>query len=246
MPEEPTIIGVSGVYHPGRRCSVEFGPLAAHAVELSGATGTPKIGYLATACGDQEARLAQRQEAARLRGWRLNPLTLFMMPNVDNVEGYLFDQDLIWVDGGSVVNLLAVWRAHGLDEIFRRLWLSGKVLGGVSAGSMCWHAGGATDSFGPDLRPCINGLGFLPWGNGVHYGVNPQRRELLCRMVGEGLFPKAYSSENGVGIVYRGTEVSEFVCDRPDVYGWVTEQVPGKEGPEAFHEEPITPRRLPD
>lgn len=32
----------------------------------------------------------------------------------------------------------------------RRLWLSGKVLGGVSAGSMCWHADGATDSFGPD------------------------------------------------------------------------------------------------
>ena len=91
MPEEPTIIGVSGVYHPGRRCNVEFGPLAAHAVELSGATGTPKIGYLATACGDQEARLAQRQEAARLRGWRLNPLTLFMMPNVDDVEGDLFD-----------------------------------------------------------------------------------------------------------------------------------------------------------
>src|SRR3712207_9592791 len=66
-------------------------------------------------------------------------------------------QDVVWVGGGSVANLLAVWRVHGLDEVFREVWEAGVVLGGVSAGSLCWHVGGTTDSYGPDLRPVTNG-----------------------------------------------------------------------------------------
>ena len=84
------------------------------------------------------------------------------MPNVEDVEGHLLAQDAVWVGGGSVANLLAVWRVHGLDEIFRRVWEAGIVLAGVSAGSICWHAGGTTDSFGPELRAVTNGLALLP------------------------------------------------------------------------------------
>lgn len=234
------IVGTSGAYHPGTRCDVEYGPLAAHAVELSGAS-RPRIGYLATACGDQKARIAERAEAARLRGWQLNPLTLFMMPNVEDPEEYLLDQDVIWVDGGSVVNLMALWQAHGIDRIMRKAWEKGIVLAGVSAGSMCWHAGGATDSFGPELRPFTDGLGILPYGNGVHYGVNPLRRTLIGEMVGDGRLERAYSSENGIGLVYNGTELVDVVSDRPDVQGWHTY----RDGDRVV-EEPMTPRRLAD
>lgn len=241
MPRERFIVGTSGAYHPGERTDVHYGPLAAYAVELSGATGTPKIGYLATASGDQKARLAERAEAARLRGWQFNPLTTFMMPNVEDPEAYLLDQDVIWVDGGSVVNLLAIWRAHGLDQIMRKAWEKGIVLAGVSAGSMCWHIGGATDSFGPELRRCTNGLGFLPYGNGVHYGVNPLRRQLIGEMVQDGTFTEAYSSENGIGLVYKDTELVEVVSDREDVYGWHARLDDGR-----VVEDRLTPRRLPD
>jgi len=34
------------------------------------------------------------------------------MPSVDDVEAHLLAQDVVWVIGGSVVNLLAVWRAQ--------------------------------------------------------------------------------------------------------------------------------------
>ena len=142
MTRERFIVGTSGTYHPGRRCDVEYGPLAAYAVELAGVEGrAPKIGYLATACGDQKARIAERMEAARLRGWQLNPLTCFMMPNVDDPREYLLDQDVIWVDGGSVVNLLAVWRAHGLDEVMREAWEKGIVLAGVLYDRQCASTG---------------------------------------------------------------------------------------------------------
>jgi len=241
MAKEKFIVGTSGAYHDGERTQVHYGPLAAYAVELSGVTGRrPKIGYLATACGDQMARIAERHEAARLRGWDFNPLRLFMMPNVEDVEGYLLDQDVIWVDGGSVVNLLAVWRAHGLDEIMRKAWDAGIVLAGVSAGSMCWHVGGATDGFGPKLRRQTDGLGFLPYGNGVHYGVNPMRRELIKEMVGDGTFERAYNSENGIALVYKDTELVEVLSDRDDVYGWHT----FRDG-DAVVEEQLQPRRLP-
>ncbi len=49
-------------------------------------------------------------------------------PNIEDPEAHLLEQDVIWVNGGSVVNLLAVWRAHGLDGILRKAWKSGVVL----------------------------------------------------------------------------------------------------------------------
>jgi len=62
----------------------------------------------------------------------------------------------VWVWGGSVAGLLSLWRLHGLDSALRAAWQSGTVFTGISAGSICWHTGGTTDSFGPELRPVIH------------------------------------------------------------------------------------------
>lgn len=48
-------------------------------------------------------------------GVAISHLALFDKPNVPNVAAHLSAQDVIWVDRGSVINLLAVWVAHGLD-----------------------------------------------------------------------------------------------------------------------------------
>ena len=101
------------------------------------------------------ARLAQH-------GARPSHLQLFTMPNVSDPEDLLLSQDVIFVGGGSVANMVAVWRVHGLDDILRRAWQPGIVLSGVSAGAICWFTGGTTDSFGPELRPFTDGLRFLP------------------------------------------------------------------------------------
>ncbi len=232
--EHPTIVATSGGYRPGRRSQFEFSGLVHHAVELSGVNGRrPRLVHLGTANGDQRWFNADLDEAARLAGFDLAHLNLFTMPSFDDVEGTLTAADVVWVNGGSVVNLLAVWRAHGLDAVFRRVWEAGVVLAGVSAGSICWHLGGTTDSFGPDLRPVTNGLGLLPWGNGVHYDSEPGRRVLMHRLVGDGTLPRAYCTDDGVGLVYRGTELVEALTDvagkcayvvEPDAAGGVTEE----------------------
>ena len=122
--------------------------------------------------------------------------------------------DVVWVGGGSVANLLALWRLHGVDEAMHDAWERGAVLGGVSAGSICWHVGGTTDSFGSDLRLVDNGLALLPYGNGVHYDSEEQRRPLLHELVGRGELPMSYATDDRIGLLYEGIEPVEVVADR--------------------------------
>ncbi len=212
--EQPTILATSGGYKSGHRSRLEFDALLHYAVELSGVTGrAPRVTHLGTASGDQRWFAAEMDQAARVAGFDFSHLNLFTMPNVDDPEAHLLEQDVVWVNGGSVVNLLAVWRAHGLDAIMRRVWERGVVLAGVSAGSICWFLGGTTDSFGPELRPVRNGLAFLPFANGVHYDTEEKRRPLIHRLVADGTFDEAHCTDDGVGLVYHGTRLAEAVTE---------------------------------
>ena len=214
--DTPTILATSGGLGRGHRTLYGFGPLLHYAIELSGVSGRPpRVGFAGTALGDQDFWTAQFTAAGRAAGVIVSPINVFPMPNADDLAGLVLDQDVVWVNGGSVANLLALWRLHGLDEVFRRAWESGVVLGGVSAGSICWHLGGTTDSFGPDLRPVTNGLGFLPYANGVHYDNEAQRRPKFHQYIAEGILPGGYASDDNTGLVYRGTELAEAVAEAP-------------------------------
>ena len=214
--DEPTILATSGGVAPSRRLRWEVGPLTDHAVELSGVTGrAPKVCFVPTAMGDSSDLLRSFYEAANARGFQPSHLSLFPMPNVDDMAELLLGQDVIWVWGGSVAGLLAMWKLHGVDELMRRAWRAGVVLTGVSAGSICWHTGGTTDSFGPELRAVTNGLGLVPFSNGVHYDSEAQRRPLLHQLLVEHTLPPlAYATDDHVGIWYEGTEATMVVGDR--------------------------------
>ncbi len=221
---EPTILATSGGLLPGTRSRLALGPLITHAIELSGVTGrTPVLVHLGTANGDQRWFNAEFDEAARTAGVDVAHLNLFPMPSVDLPEDLLLGADLVWVGGGSVANLLALWRLHAIDGPLRRAWEAGVVLAGVSAGSICWHRGGTTDSFGPELRPVTDGLGFLPYGNGVHYDSEAARRPLVHELVGAGVLPRTYCTDDGVGLLYRGQQFVGAVTEVPGKGAYVVE-----------------------
>ncbi|MFM8999916.1 MAG: Type 1 glutamine amidotransferase-like domain-containing protein [Actinomycetota bacterium] len=174
----------------------------------------PRVCLVLTASGDDPAYLAASYEALAPLSCDVTHLALFPQPNAD-VEERICGSDVVWVGGGSVANLLALWRLHGVDAAMRAAWEAGTVLGGVSAGAICWHVGGTTDSFGPTLRPVTDGLGLLPYGCGVHYDSEDQRRPLLHGLVGDGTLPTSYATDDRVGILFEGTEPVEVIGDDP-------------------------------
>jgi len=222
------ILATSGGFLPTDRGAFVWrtGPLIDFAVQLAGSPARPRLCFLGTAMGDSLLGTAAFYRAMVDVDVRASHLELFPMPNIADMRAHLLAQDVIWVNGGSVANLLAVWRVHGLDEILRECWEQGVVLAGVSAGSICWHVGGPTDSYGPTLRPALGGLGFLPFGNGVHYDGETQRRPLLHKLVAEQTLPLSYATDDGVGLVYDGTDLVEAVADRPGVAAYQVERGP--------------------
>lgn len=239
--DSPTIVATSmGFKLRGRdRFDLDPGPVFDLCAELSGATGTPKVCFIGTATGDEKATIASVYAALAPR-FRPSHLELFSMPNIDDVGEHLLDQDVVWVGGGSVANLLALWKLHGWDELLFQAWQAGVVLAGVSAGSLCWHIGGTTDSFGPTLRPVNNGLASLPYSNGVHYDSEPQRRPLYHQLIADGALPDGYATDDGVGLVYSGTELREAVADRDGAFAYSVRRGPADQAVETV----IEPRRL--
>ena len=205
----------------------EVGPLTRYAVELAGVVGrSPRVCFLATASGEDPRLISTFYDNAWREGWQGSHLSLLSMPNIADPRAHLLDQDVIWVWGGSVAGLLALWRLHGLDVVLRDAWRAGVVLTGVSAGSICWHAGGTTDSFGPPLRPVTDGLGLLPWSNGVHYDSEPERRPLFQRLVADGTLPTGHATDDGAGLLYRNTELVEALAERPGAGAYRVEARP--------------------
>jgi peptidase E len=226
--DAPTILATSAFFERGKFGPLDLRPGRIHrfAAELANASDRPKICVLAQATGDPESRIGAFYAAFARSEFRMSHLQLFPMPNLEDVRGHLLDQDIIWVDGGSVANLVAVWRVHGLDEILHEAWQAGVVLSGVSAGSICWHIGGSTDSFGLTLRAFTDGLGWLPYSNGVHYDGEEQRRPTMHKLIGNGTLPDGYATDDGAGLVYRGTELVEVVADREGPRGYELKRAP--------------------
>jgi peptidase E len=211
----PRILASSGGFIATDRWAVmEPGGIMRELLRLTG-KDRPRLTLVMTATGDDRSYLTRSYAA--FHGWsvEVSHLELFSQPNTDP-RALIMNSDAVWVGGGSVANLLAVWRVHGLDEVFREAWSDGVLLGGVSAGSICWHMGGTTDSFGPELEPVTNGLALLPYGNGVHYDGEEQRRPLLHQLVADEVLPLSYATDDGIGILYEGTDPVAVVADRTE------------------------------
>ena len=209
----PRILATSGGFVVGPvQGSVRLGSMLLDALSLTDKV-RPRVCLVYTATGDPSDRYALSYEAFNAAGCDVTELRLFTQPSADP-EDRLCGANLVWVGGGSVANLLALWRLHGVDWAMRAAWEHGVILGGVSAGSLCWHLGGNTDSFGPELTAVTNGLGLLPYANSVHYDSEETRRPSLHGFMTEGVLPPlAYATDDHVGIWYEGIEATGVVAD---------------------------------
>jgi peptidase E len=210
-------------------------PIEKLLLELSGAAH-PRLCYVPTAGADSDYGIVRFYEVFA-RHARVTHLPLFRRQG--EVREMLLAQDAIWVGGGNTLNMLAIWRLHGVDGALREAWERGVVLGGISAGSICWFESGVTDSYGPELKPLTGCLGFLAGSNCPHYDGEEQRRPDYTRLVAAGELPPGYACDDAAALLFRGTELAEVVATRKGACAYRVE----REGDRAV-EVPLEPARL--
>jgi peptidase E len=227
------VLAIGGFGAP-REQDLRLPALIGHALELSGAA-QPRVCVLNTAVGDDPTGYVRMYAMLTQHGARPSHLQLFSMPNVSDPADLLLSQDVIFVGGGSVANMVAVWRVHGLDKVLRQAWEAGIVLAGVSAGAICWFHGGTTDSFGPALRPFTAGLRFLPGSYCPHYSSEPARRPAYEALVADGTLPGGIACDDDAAAHFAGTELAGIVADRPGATGYRVRP----DGAGGSHQEPL-------
>jgi dipeptidase E len=173
----------------------------------------PRVCFLPTASGDPHEQLTRFHEAFSDLPCERTDLSLFRPERRPaDVRALLLAQDIVYVGGGSMRNLLAIWRVHDLDAILRECWERGVVLAGLSAGAMCWFEAGITTSRGrPEPTP---GLGLLPGSLSVHYDGEPERRPVYLEAVARGEIPGGFGLDDGVGMLWRERRLERVVSSR--------------------------------
>jgi len=189
---------------------------------------TPRICLLPTASGDPRDQIGAFHGAMERRGWNASAISLFRLgvAPVDLAE-HLLRQDVIYVTGGSMVNLLALWREHRIDEIMREAHARGIVLCGYSAGSMCWFGHGI--SRGGGAPAAVAGLGLLAGSHCVHYSQDPARRDAYRRLIAAGDIPAGLALDDHAAASIRGGRVVETVRSREGASGFLVQAGKGGE-----------------
>jgi peptidase E len=184
---------------------------------LSGAK-RPKVCFLPSASGDADHYIVRFYRAFGADRCEASHISLFRREQgPDDLRAHLLEQDLIYVGGGSVISLLGVWRAHGIDTILREAWERGVVLCGLSAGSLCWFAEAVTGFHGAARR--VGGLGLLPFSNCVHYERDSNRRRAYHEFLRAGM-RAGYAAEDGAALHFTGAELSRVVASRREARGY--------------------------
>ncbi len=135
--------------------------------------------------------------------------------------------DAIVCSGGNTLNQQAIWKAQGIDEVLRQAWDRGIVLGGASAGSLCWFEEGTTDSRPKELS-IVKCLGFLKGSHSPHYDAEPGRRPLYQKLITSGEMKPGYACDNDAGIYFEDNEVKRVVSSRAAAKVYYVSMVDGK------------------
>lgn len=208
-----------------------------------GGFGVAFIRYLASLTGKERPRLcylptASADSPAGSLTWFQNCASLNVVPFVQESfissyrmqrswEEVLLSMDGIVASGGNTLNQQAIWKAQGIDVILKEAWDRGIVLGGASAGSLCWFEEGTTDSRPKELST-VKCLGFLKGSHSPHYDREAPRRPLYQKLIGSGELKPGYACDNDAGIYFEDNEVKRVVSTRAEAKAYYVSVVGGK------------------
>ena len=173
----------------------------------------PYVCLVPTASGDGDELMDRFRALVEEAGGEPHVLSLFR--RTEAPFGNVLDSaDLVYVTGGAVANLAALWRLHGLDAELEQAWRRGVVLAGSSAGGLIWSSGGVTTSFG-EPAGWHDGLGLLPGSLCPHFDTQPERAELYRGLVAAGDLLPGYGLDEHAAAVFRDGRLEAVLADEP-------------------------------
>ena len=143
-------------------------PIDRYIVKLTGKKA-PRALFIPTASGDSQDYCESFDRVyGGVLGCRTDHLLLYRRPeDRAGAARKIASADLIYVGGGNTLRMMKMWRRFGIDRMLIRVGRRGTVLAGLSAGAICWHEWGHSDSRSYSGRKKwsyikVRGLGLLP------------------------------------------------------------------------------------
>lgn len=181
-------------------------------IDLTGKV-KPKICFLPTASGDSPKSALMWSELCK--GLSLEPSMLSIWvnssPEQQTFEEQLMGMDAIIVGGGSTLNMIALWKAQGIDTLLNKAYRKGVVMAGGSAGSLCWFQGGYSDSR-PKKLSIVAGLSFLPYSHCPHFHSEPTRKPLYVDALLSGKLKPGFACDDKAGILFLDEKYSRSMA----------------------------------
>lgn len=199
-----------------------------YTIELTGKKN-PKVCFLPTAWGDSHSLIAYWMST--VQHLDLKPLIqrtfITTEGQTEPFENMLLNVDAIVVGGGNTLNMLAVWKAQGMDLILRKAYESGIVIAGGSAGSLCWFENGITDSRPVKLTK-LEGLGWIKGSHCPHYDSEKKRKPLYHEMILKGEISPGYACDDLAGVYFENGKFKRAVSARANSKSYYIDVIDGK------------------
>jgi len=103
--------------------------------------------FIPTASGEPEGYISIVQKVYESLGCKCDSLCLLGTGiTYDEIKQKIDWADLIYVGGGNTKSMIGEWKKRGVDKLLTDALRTEKVIGGLSAGSICWFEYGISDS----------------------------------------------------------------------------------------------------
>ncbi|MEP2279806.1 peptidase E [Maribacter sp.] len=181
---------------------------------IAKATGKekPNMCFIPTASGEDEQYIASFYDVCSQIDVTPHVLSVWInsYDQKESFEEIISRMDAIIVGGGNTLNMLAIWQAQGIDVALKNAYDNGVVMGGGSAGSLCWFNGGTTDSRPKELS-IVGGMAFIDKSHCPHYNSETSRRPLYFENIKTAKLSDGYACDDRSAIHFIDGEVHTSV-----------------------------------
>lgn len=186
-----------------------------YVVSLTGKVN-PVVIDLPTASGDNLERIAMWYEIMNDFHCRPRHLRLFgPTAKARDFAKQLLAADAIVIPGGNTLNMVAVWKAQGVDVVLKSAWEKGILLAGESAGMNCWFEQAVSDSR-PERFSAVEYLGWLKGSACPHYHDGTgQWKKAYRDLLAAGRIQDGIACDSGAGVLFEGERLARVVAISP-------------------------------